>query len=108
MKNRIYILLDAALSNQQKVVQAAHLSLEVVRLRGTSEEHPSIIVLAIDQNSFAHVREYLQKKKLEYVDFYEPLLGFVTGLATIPLTPDQGKLLQHFPMLKNKDFLGEC
>jgi hypothetical protein len=83
MKNRIYILLDQSLSNQQKVVQAAHLSLEVIR-------------------------EYLAKKRIDSVDFYEPLLEAVTGIATVPLTPADGKFLQHLPMLKSRDFLGEC
>lgn len=108
MKNRIYILLDKSLTNQQKVVQAAHLSLEVARLKGISGEHPSIIVLGIHRDSLDQIRKYLAKKNLEHVDFYEPLLNFITGIATVPLSIDEGKLLQHIPMLKSHDFLGEC
>jgi hypothetical protein len=108
MKNRIYILLDQSLSNQQKVVQAAHLSLEVIRLKGSLDYHPSIIILAVNANSFSQLREYLAKKRIDSVDFYEPLLEAVTGIATVPLTPADGKFLQHLPMLKSRDFLGEC
>lgn len=102
---RIYIFLNKHLSNPQKIVQAVHLGVESGRTFDLSEEHPSVIVLAIELKDIEKIKEYLNKKSIRCVDFYEPLLKSVTGLATEPISLDTGKFLQHFPTIKEKDFM---
>ncbi len=100
----MYILLDEDLSNPQKVVQSSHLALEATRSLGPLLEHPSIIVLKIKKTQIEDLKSFLDLKGIKYVTFYESLVSKITGIATIPLTKQEGKTLQHLPMLKNEDF----
>lgn len=100
----MYILLDKTLSNPQKVVQSSHLSLESTRILGPFLEHPSIIVLKIKPQQIEDLKKYLDLKEIKHITFYENLLKKITGIATIPLTKEEGKLLQHLAMLKDEDF----
>ena len=104
IKDRVYVFLNKELSNPQKTVQVAHLAMESAR-KFPSENHPSLIVLAIDLSMIEGIKKYLLKKDIQSVEFFEPLFESITGLVTAPLTAAQGKLLQHYPMIKDKDFL---
>lgn len=104
MKDRVYVFLNKELSNPQKTVQVAHLAMESAR-KFPSESHPSLIVLAIDLSMIEGIKKYLLKKDIQSVEFFEPLFEEITGLVTAPLTKNQGKMLQHYPMIKDKDFI---
>lgn len=106
MKNRVYIFLDKNLSNPQKIVQSTHLGIESAR-KFHAEIHPSIIVLSITLEEIESIKTTLMKRDIQFVDFYEPIFDSITGLATEPISKDQGKYLQHFSTIKEKDFLNQ-
>jgi hypothetical protein len=103
MKDRVYIFLNKELSNPQKIVQSTHLGIESSR-HYKSDIHPSVIVLSITLKELDSIKQTLQKRNINFVDFFEPLFNSVTGLATEPISKDQAKYLQHFAMIKDKDF----
>ena len=104
---RVYIFLNKELSDPQKIVQSSHLALESAR-EFQIEHHPSIIVLGIVRSNLMDIEKYLKAKNIKFVNFFEPDINEVTGLATQPLDTVTSKLLQHFPMIKIKDFKGDC
>ena len=103
-KDRVYIFVDKNLTNPQKVVQSTHLGIESQK-QYPSEVHPSVIVLAISLDQINYIKETLIKRSIKFVDFYEPLFDKITGIATEPISKDIGKYLQHFPTIKEKDFI---
>lgn len=103
-KERVYIFLDKTLTNPQKAVQATHLGIESGR-HFPCDVHPSVLVLAINLSQSSEIKATLTKRGIKFVEFYEPLFDKVTGIATEPISMDVGKYLQHYPMLKDKDFI---
>lgn len=103
MKNRVYVFLDKNLNNPQKLVQSTHLGIESTR-KFPSNVHPSVIVLSIDLNQVDNIKKTLTQRGIQFTDFFEPLFDSVTGLATEPISKEQAKYLQHFAMIKEKDF----
>lgn len=103
---KVYIFLDKTLSNPQKIVQSTHLGIESNR-HYPCDHHPSVVVLSVTSDQFEEIKKTLNKREIKSIDFYEPLFDKVTGIATEPITPNKGKYLQHFPMIKDKDFISE-
>ena len=104
MKDRVYIFLDKSISNPQKTVQSAHLGMESIR-HFSCEVHPSVIVLAINLNEIEKIKEYLSKKGIRFVEFFEPLFDKISGISTEPISKETSKVLQHYSTIKDRDFI---
>lgn len=104
---RTYVFVRKDLSDPQKVVQASHLALESGLTFGRPSDgsiHPSIIVLSVERLEFDRIKNYLEKKNIRFVDFYENDIEDLTGVATEPLTTHQGRYLRHYKLMKERDF----
>lgn len=101
MKKSIYVFVRKDLAPIQRLVQTAHVCLELSRKVDLPDERYNIVVLGI--RSLAKLREViieLDTLQINSIKFEEPDLGEMTSIATVPLTKEQGLVLSRYKLLE--------
>jgi len=84
---RVYVLLDRRLSRSQRIPQAAHAVAELIyehaewRLRPWIDQDKTLVCLEADMDDL---------KGHGDAEFYDRDLGFVTAVAFLPMTEEDG------------------
>lgn len=101
----VYIFVRQDLSNEQQLVQAAHVALVLGnKLKKDSVAELYFAVIGIPQLSdFCKVMKDLKKHGTQYECFYEPDQGnTLTAIATHPIKKDERGILLDYQRLRFK------
>ena len=101
----VYIFVRQDLSNEQQLVQSAHVALVLGnKLKKDSVAELYFAVIGIPQLSdFCGVMRDLKKHGTQYECFYEPDQGStLTAIATHPIRKDQRGILMNYQRLRFK------
>lgn len=100
----MYVFIRKDLSIPQQVVQSCHACYELARTTPLLAEHPSVIVLGINNEAkLQAVAQKLQTAGIEFREFREPDIGHqLTAIATAPIAGEQRQFFRKYQLLTDK------
>jgi hypothetical protein len=98
----VYVFIHRDLSFPQQVVQACHACYEMASTTPACHEHPSVILLGIDnETKLLACLQKLQAAGIEHREFREPDIGHqLTSIATTPIIGDRS-FFRKYQLLRN-------
>lgn len=102
MKKYMYVAVRDDLTNPQKAVQSCHAAIEAARYIEEGDEHPSVILLKVkDESGINKLENILLNHKINYKTFREPNNNNEkTALATKPVSEDNRFIFKKYQLLK--------
>jgi hypothetical protein len=104
LKKVVYVFLRKDLGHTQRIVQAAHVCMEVGRRFPLPDERYRIIILGIrSEAKLSDVSKELCEHDIQHLEFQEPDMDMQrTAIATEPLDGEKAKLFARYRLLENE------